>query len=90
MILKVAEMSQLLQTHGGVDVGQVEFAAEHVNIHAVETGSGHALQAVLFGQTRFVVVIADQAATLDGGQVLIGLKTKADQVADGADAAAVP
>ncbi|MNN33371.1 hypothetical protein D3C81_1471300 [compost metagenome] len=84
------ELAELGQAHGGIDVGQVELAAGFFHVHAVHARADHALQAQAFGAHGFLRRVHHQAAALDGGDVLVGLEAEADQVAEGADALALP
>ena len=84
------QLRQLVQADRGGDIGQVEFAAQHIHVHAVKACACHALQAVFFREARFVFVVQHQAAAFGGGEVLVGLKTEGDEIAETADVLAFP
>ncbi len=85
-----AEPRQLGQPDRGVDVGQVELAARHLDVHAIDAAADHALQPQPLGAQRLVLVVHHQAAAFDRRDVLVGLEAEADQVAETADAPAAP
>ena len=53
-------------------------------------GTHDALQAVLLGEPGFALVVEHEAAALDRGDVFVGVETEGDEVAEGADAFALP
>ena len=83
-------MRQLAEADARGDVGEVVFAADEFDIHAVETRAHDALQAVLLGELGLALVVEHERAALDGGDVFVGVKTERDEVTEGADAFAVP
>jgi hypothetical protein len=84
------EARQLAEADARRDVGEVEFAAEHVDVHAVFAGAGHPLKPQLLAQRHVVFAGHHDAAAFRSGDVLVGVKAECDQVAPGADARAAP
>ena len=76
------QLRQLVQADRGSNIGQVEFAAQHIHVHAVEAGARDALQAIFFREACFVFVVQHQAAAFGRGEVLVGLKTERDEIAE--------
>ncbi len=86
----VLDIGELAQADGGHDVAHIVFAAQYVDVDAVHAAAGHALQAVFLGQARFCSVVQHQATAFAGGDVLVGLEAERDEIAEGADALALP
>ena len=78
---ELGEMRQLPEADGGGDVGEVELAAEDVDVHAAVREALDALQAQAFAQCRIDVVRQHQRAALAGGHVLVGVEAEGDEVA---------
>ena len=72
------------------DVGEVRLSAEHVDIHAVFAGSNHALQTQLFAGQGVLGIGQHDCTAFGRGDVLVGVKTECDQIAEGADPLAFP
>ena len=85
-----SQLRQLVQADRGSHIGQVEFATQHVHVHAVEAGARDALQAILLREARFIFVVQHQTTAFGGGEVLVGLETEGNEIAEAADALAFP
>src|SRR3989442_3594123 len=75
---KFLQMSKLPETEARGDVGEVEFTADDVDLHAVLAEARHALQAQVLAQGNELVIRQNQSTALGGGAVLVCLKTKGD------------
>src|SRR5205807_2118912 len=81
-VRKFLQMSKLPQTEARGDIGEVEFAAGDIDLHAVLAEARHALQAQFFAQGNELVIRQNQSAALGGGDVLVGMKAEGDEVAE--------
>jgi len=84
------DIGELAQADGGHDVAHVVFAAQHIDVDAVDAAARDALQPVFLGQFCFFQVVEDEAAAFARGDVLVGLEAERDEVAKRADALALP
>src|SRR6202007_1067444 len=89
-IRKFLQVRKLPETEARGDVGEVEFAAGDVDLHAVLAEARHALQAQFFAQGYQVVIGQNQGAALGRGDVLVGVKAEGDEVAERAEGASAP
>jgi hypothetical protein len=64
----------------GGDVGQVELAAEDIDIHAAIGKALDALQAQAFTECRVNVSRQHQCAAFGRGEVLVGVEAEGDEV----------
>ena len=84
------QLRKLPQPNRGGDVGHVVFAAQHVHVDAVPAATRDALQPVFFRELCFLFIIQHQTAAFGGGDVLVGLKTERNEIAEGADGLSFP
>ncbi len=84
------DMGKLPQADGGGDVGHVELAAQHIHVQPVKTGTGNALQTILFCQTGFLGIVQHQATALGRGDVLVRLEAERHEVTGCTDTFAIP
>jgi hypothetical protein len=87
---EAGELLHLAEADGGGDVGQVELAAQHIDVHAAVGEALYALQAQPLAEAGIDVSRQHQGAALGGGQVLVGVEAEGDEVSGAADAVAVP
>src|SRR5438034_11034279 len=83
-------MGKLPKTEASGDVGEVEFAAGDIDLHAVLAKARHALQAQFLAQGNEALIRQDQGTALGGGDVLVGMKAEGDEVAERAQGASAP
>src|SRR6185312_13460394 len=84
------ERGQLAQSHPCGHVREVGLAAGEEGIDLILRALALAVEAMELELTHFFFGAADDAATLDGGHVLVGMETEADEIAEAADAPAAP
>src|SRR2546426_11589838 len=87
---KFLQMGKLPKTEARGDVGEVEFAAGDVDLHAVLAEARHALQAQFLAQGKEALIRQDRGTALGGGDVLVGMKAEGDEVAERAQGASAP
>src|ERR1051325_4031843 len=83
-------MGQLPEADARGDVGHVELAAGHLDLHAVLAGADHALQPPLLAACGERRIGQHQRAALGGGEVLVGVEAEGHEIAEAADGAAPP
>ena len=69
---------ELAEADARGDIGEVVFAADQLDFHAVVARPDHALQAVLLREPGLTLVVQDEAAPLDGGDVLVRMEAEHD------------
>src|SRR5450759_1090972 len=84
------KMRQLPKTHARGDVGEIELAADEVDLHAVEAAAHDALQTILFRKRGFLGIVHHEAAALDRRHILVGVKADGYEIADRANAPPAP
>src|SRR3989442_4909575 len=89
-VRKFLQMGKLPKTEARGDVGEVEFAAGDIDLHAVLAEARHALQAQFFAQGNEALLRQNQGTALGGGEVLVGMKAEADATAERAQSASAP
>src|SRR6185437_14413781 len=88
--IEALERGQLTQPHARGHVREIGLAAGKECVDLVLRGLVLAVKSMELELTHFLRGAADDAAPLDGGHVLVGMETEADEVAEAADAPAAP
>ena len=75
------QVFHLTEADGGGDVGQVEFSAQHIDVHAAIGEALYPLQAQTLAQSAVDVGRQHQRAAFGSGEVLVGVEAEGDEVA---------
>jgi hypothetical protein len=76
------EVGQLAEPDPRGDVGHVEFPADPFDLHPVVAGPHHALEPVLLREPRLALVVHDEASSLAGRDVLVGVEAERHEVTE--------